>query len=110
MYKLCRININKREEIYSKLNKFVDLLKDRFDIDDIYLYGSFSTKNIHEGSDIDLLIVGRFKERFIERIGKITSLTDLPIEPLVYTPEEIEYMRRNGNPFINTVLETGIKL
>lgn len=36
--------------------------------------------------------------------------TDLPIESLVYTPEEFEQMKQSGNPFIATVLVTGIKL
>lgn len=56
------------------------------------------------------MIVGDFKERFFERIGKILDLTDLPIEPLVYTPEEFEAMRASGNPFIAEVLRTGVEL
>ncbi len=61
----------------------------------------------HEGSDIDLVIVGDFQERFHERIGRILALTDLPIEPLVYTREEFEAMKKGGNPFIKEVLATG---
>jgi hypothetical protein len=34
-------------------------------------------------------------------------MTDLPIEPFVYTPEEFEAMKREGNAFINEVLLTG---
>ena len=64
---------------------------------------------IHEGSDIDLVIVGDFRERFFERIGRILELTDLPVEPLVYTPEEFEAMKASKNPFIEEVLR-GIEL
>lgn len=110
MPRLCRINIEQRKEIYRKLEEFVQVLRDKYSIDSIYLFGSFAKKQIHEGSDIDLLIIGDFKERFIDRIGKILGLTDLPIEPLVYTPEEIDNMIKNGNPFIKTVMESGINL
>jgi len=74
------------------------------------LYGSFSRGEIHEGSDIDLLIVGNFKERLFDRIGKILELTDLPVEPLVYTVEEFEEMKRSQNPFILDVLKTAVKI
>ncbi|MHA1250193.1 MAG: nucleotidyltransferase domain-containing protein, partial [Candidatus Helarchaeota archaeon] len=71
MYKLCRINIKDRKKIYNDLINFIERLKRKFVIKSIYLYGSFYTGKIHEGSDIDLIIIGDFKERFFERIGKI---------------------------------------
>jgi len=73
------------------------------------LFGSFAKGEIHEGSDIDLIVVGDFKERFFERIGKIIEMTDLPIEPLVYTKEEFEEMKKN-NPFIKDILRNAKKL
>ena len=74
------------------------------------LYGSFVTGDIHEGSDIDLIIVGDFKERFFERIGLIMELTNLPIEPLVYTKEEFRIMIEEENPFILEILKYAKKL
>ena len=109
MYKLCRINIKDRKKIYNDLINFIERLKRKFVIKSIYLYGSFYTGKIHEGSDIDLIIIGDFKERFFERIGKILELTDLPIEPLVYTEDEFEEMINNKNPFILNVLKNSKK-
>ncbi|MDY7033586.1 MAG: nucleotidyltransferase domain-containing protein [Thermodesulfobacteriota bacterium] len=76
---------------------------------EIYLFGSSAKGDLHEGSDIDLLIIGDFKEKFFDRIGTILELTDLPIEPLVYTVEEFEEMKTSQNPFILEVLKTAIK-
>ncbi|MGQ4873704.1 MAG: nucleotidyltransferase domain-containing protein [Promethearchaeia archaeon] len=92
------------------IKEFVKLLKEKFPIDIIYLYGSFAKNQIHEGSDIDLIIIGDFKERFFERIGKILELTDLPIEPLVYTKKEFENMIKEKNPFILEILKYAKKL
>jgi len=92
------------------LREFLSTLKDTLPVREVYLYGSFAKKEIHEGSDIDLLIVGDFRERFFDRIGKILDLTDLPIQPLVYTVDEFEDMKRSKNPFIVEVLRTAVRL
>lgn len=110
MPKLCRINIERREEILEDLKEFVKELKERLPVQEVFLYGSFAIGKIHEGSDIDLIIVGDFKERFVERIGKILAMTDLPVEPLVYTPEEFKAMQDAKNPLIMEVLKKGKRL
>ena len=108
MPKLCRINLEQREKVFEDINKFAIKLKNKFNCI-VYMFGSFATGEIHEGSDIDLIVVGDFKERFFERIGKIIEMTDLPIEPLVYTKEEFEEMKKN-NPFIKDILRNAKKL
>jgi len=110
MSTLRRIDIAHSQELFTKIRDFVSLLKKELLVGEVYLFGSFAKNEIHEGSDIDLLIIGDFKERFFDRIGKILDLTDLPIEPLVYTTEEFEELKQSGNPFITGVLKTAIRL
>jgi hypothetical protein len=52
--------------------------------------------------------VGDFRERFFERIEKILELTDLPVEPLVYTREEFELMKEDA--FIREVMREAVRL
>ena len=108
MRKLCRIDIGRREEILEEVKNFAGELKEKFGCK-VYLYGSFARGEIHEGSDIDLMIVGDFKERFFERIGKILEMTDLPVEPLVYSIKEFEGMREE-NSFIKEVMREAVRL
>ena len=108
MRKLCRIDIGRREEILEEVKNFAGELKEKFGCK-VYLYGSFARGEIHEGSDIDLMIIGDFKERFFERIGKILEMTDLPIEPLVYSIKEFEGMRQE-NSFIKEVMREAVRL
>ena len=110
MYKLCRVDIKHSEELLKEIRIFADRLKKELPVKEVYLYGSFAKGEIHEGSDIDLFIIGDFKERLFDRIGKILDLTDLPIEPLVYTVEEFEELKKSQNPFITEVLKTAVRL
>jgi predicted nucleotidyltransferase len=110
MYKLCRVDIERGKELFNEIKAFADKLKEILPVREVYLFGSFVSGEIHEGSDIDLLIIGDFKERFFDRIGKILELTDLPIEPLVYTVKEFEELKNSQNPFITEVLKTVIRL
>ena len=108
MYKLCRVNPEDREEIYERLTEFAHLLRSKHKVSKVYLYGSFARGDLHEGSDIDLIIVGEFQGRMPQRIGKILDLTSLPIEPLVYTEAEFEQMK--DRPFLMEVLATAKEL
>jgi predicted nucleotidyltransferase len=108
MHKLCRIDIEKREEVYQELETFVKKLRSLYTIHHVYLFGSAAEHTLHEGSDIDLIIVGDFKERFFQRIANILCLTSLPIEPLVYMKEEFDQMKKE--PFIQEILKKAQEL
>lgn len=110
MHKLRRVDIEHSEELLEALKSFAVKLKHSLPVREVYLYGSFARGDIHEGSDMDLLVIGDFTERLFDRIGKVLALTDLPIEPLVYTVEEFEEMKKSGNPFLSEVLKTAVRL
>ncbi|MDW8120392.1 MAG: nucleotidyltransferase domain-containing protein [Chloroflexota bacterium] len=111
MSKVVRIDLDRLEEYAQRLEAFVRLLKATYPVQKVILFGSFARGEVHEGSDIDLVIIGDFGERFPYRADAILRLAgDLPIEPLVYTPQEWEQMLREGNPFAEEVLRTGKEL
>jgi len=103
------VDIRHRDEIYKAIEELIHRIKKELPVKSVYLYGSFATGHIHEGSDIDLVIVGDFQERFTDRIARILDMTNLPIQPLVYTPEEFDEMVQRKNPLITEVLRTGKK-
>ena len=92
------------------VKRFLNLIIKKFNLKKIIIFGSFARGDYHKGSDLDLVIVGEFKERFIDRIGKIIELndSDLEIEAMVYTEEEFQKMIQERRPFIEQVLEEGI--
>lgn len=94
-----------------ELDRIVEGLR-RYRPQRVILFGSFARGDYHALSDVDLLIVKETETPFLERIGQVLALFDwhdaLPIEPLVYTPQELACMRQARNPFIERVLKEGI--
>jgi len=92
------------------VKRFINLIIKKFTLKKIIIFGSFARGDYHKGSDLDLIIVGEFKERFIDRIGKIIELndSDLEIDAMVYTEEEFQKMIQERRPFIEQALEEGI--
>ena len=109
MLKLRRINIERSEEVFEKVKAYVNEVVKHLNPKLVILFGSFASGDINEGSDVDILVVADFKEDFLQRIGTLMKLNTfgIPVEPLGYTPEEFEAMKRDGNPFVLEVLGKG---
>lgn len=78
-------------------------------VDRAFLYGSHARGEANENSDIDLIVISSdFSKmpawRRWEVLGKAVARIMEPVEPLAYTPEEVEaLMKREGN-FIRHIL------
>jgi len=107
--KLCRINIEKSEEVFERIEAYVREVVKNLNPHLVILFGSFATNNINEGSDVDILVVADFQEEFLDRIKKLMDINKLgiPVEPVGYTVEEFREMKRRKNAFILEVLERG---
>ena len=113
MYTTCREYSGKSQghsQRMTDIYELITLIQRSRRIDRVLLHGSFARGDIREGSDIDLILVGEFPERFHKRTVSILELTDLPVEPLCYTQEEFDQMVKNKNSFIMAALEEGIQV
>ena len=109
MLRLRRVDIERSREVREKIDRYVREVVEKLHPSLIVLFGSFSSGEINEGSDVDILVVADFKEGFLERIRTLMDLNRfrIPIEPVGYTPKEFEDMKRKGNLFVTEVLEKG---
>jgi predicted nucleotidyltransferase len=75
----------------------------------VILFGSFARKDYHGLSDLDLIIIKETEKKFLDRIVEVLELCDstIPVEPLVYTPTELEQLLAERNSFITQVLSEG---
>ncbi|MBI3289784.1 nucleotidyltransferase domain-containing protein [Candidatus Microgenomates bacterium] len=74
----------------------------------IILFGSYAYGRPHEDSDVDLVLVKRTNDSFIERFKKARALvrTTTPVDIFVFTPEEFEDGKKN-NLLISEVFREG---
>lgn len=91
------------EEIKSRLIE-------SYEPDRIILFGSYARGEAQGHSDIDILVLKDTKDRPIDRrirVEKILADRRMPLDILVYTPQEMRYLFSIGSPFIEEVIETG---
>ena len=90
------------EDIVSRLSAYEPL--------HVILFGSVARNESDELSDVDLVIVKETEEDFFSRIRRVLQILNLKtgIDVLVYTPDELQRMKEQGNALIETVLEEGI--
>lgn len=75
----------------------------------IILFGSYARGDADEFSDLDLVIIKRTAERFVQRAIEAARYINWPtsVDIFVYTPEEFQLMQEQDNPFIERVLAEG---
>ena len=102
----------RRRLLEEELHHLVEVLRREVDPERIILFGSLATGEIGPWSDIDLVIVMKTGQPFIERLHTIQR----PLQPrvatdlLVYTPEEFEQLARE-RPFVREeILPRGVLL
>lgn len=91
-----------------ELDRMVAALRD-WGADRVVLYGSYARGDFHASSDVDLLVVKETDERFIDRIASALEVTGarVPVEPVVYTPAELDEMRARNSALISEVERDG---
>ena len=93
------------------VDRVVEAIVRAYDPLRVIVFGSFARGDTHEGSDLDLIVVKDTHERFLDRIGRVRDACldiGIDVQPLVYTPAEMEEMLSVGNSFLETVLAEGV--
>lgn len=107
-----RINLDRLPQLSRRLQRFVKRVRSRLPIERVILHGSAVRGELTESSDLDLVFIGDFRERFLDRHRPITDMIPggLPVEFFCYTPQEFENALANGNPFLTEVSRCGRQL
>ncbi len=78
----------------------------------IILFGSYAYGQPTQDSDIDLLIIKDTPEGFWDRMDSVRRVVTgahphIPIEPLIYTPDEIVRRLKAKDQFVQGILQNG---
>lgn len=92
---------DRKTRLEQELKRITEIIIREYKPDRVILFGSLAQNNVREWSDIDLAIVKETQQRFIKRIGEIFQLTHprLALNVVVYTPEEVGQMEKEGHYF-----------
>jgi len=98
---------DRKKLLTDELNRIVKILSD-MGVSRVLAFGSFVTGKTSMESDLDLIVVMRTQERFIDRLVRIYTAVDpkIAVDILVYTPDEFKKMSSN-NPFIKQAVKEG---
>lgn len=68
----------------------------------LILFGSVAQGDIHEWSDLDLVVIKRTEKPLLERIEEVLRLVrpKVGLDVLVYTPEELESLVDERRVFV----------
>jgi len=100
----------RKKLLIEELQKIVSVLIENYQPEKIILLGSLASDEVKEESDIDLLLVKKSDKRPLERVTEVMALLGYPrvaLDIFVYTPEEIEYLKKEESQFIEDILEHG---
>ena len=83
------------KDFYNHLQQIVNAIVNGYQPKKIILFGSAAGGHIHEDSDADLAVIKNTDRNFYDRIGDVSGFIPhgIPVDVLVYTPDEFEKMR-----------------
>src|SRR5260370_34091095 len=102
-----------RERAERDLNKLIPALLANFPIRRLLAFGSFARRDMHELSDLDLILVGDFEEPRKLRVRAVRELVDdlglqTEIDVTAHTPAEFEKAR--DGVFLETALSESVEI
>jgi predicted nucleotidyltransferase len=98
------------EEIQKEVDSIVRQIVEKYKPEKIILFGSFAGGEMTVDSDLDFLVIKKDTPRIgRDRIRELRKLINknIPVDFLVYRPEEFEESKSLGDPFIKAILEKG---
>ena len=110
MSAICSLDPRARQGSLVELKRLAAGLRRDFAVESVYVFGSFAREAEHEGSDIDLLVVGELPGKAFDRVGEVLRRTALPVEPIVVTPRTYARRRQERHPLFERIAAEGLRI
>jgi len=93
----------------NKIKEFGRQIGEQFGAERVILFGSYAQGKITADSDVDLLIIGPFKGRSVDKSVEIRMKLrpQFPVDILIRTPEKVRQRIKMGDCFMREILEKG---
>ena len=97
-------------QLLKEIELIVAQIIEKYKPEKIILFGSAARGDLKPGSDADLLIIKKNTPLYgTDRIRELSPLIDrnIPVDFLIYRPEEFNQRLKMGDPFLKTILKEG---
>jgi predicted nucleotidyltransferase len=96
----------------NKIKEFGRQIGEQFGAERVILFGSYAQGKVTTDSDVDLLVIGPFKGRGVDKSVEIRMKLQpqFPVDILIRTPEKVQQRLKIGDQFIREILEDGMVL
>jgi len=93
----------------NEIEEFGEKIGREFGAERVILFGSHARGEVSEDSDVDLLIIGPYEGRSVDRSVEIRMKLRprFPVDLLVRTPEKVRERIRMGDDFLREIVEEG---
>ena len=98
-----------KTEALNIVQKYAEVLRNKFDFQKIIIFGSYVKGNPHKDSDIDVAVVFPNYDNRLNRqveLMKLTRQIDTRIEPHPFWENEFN----PSNPFVNEIVSYGMEV
>jgi predicted nucleotidyltransferase len=105
--------LRQNPHLAERIDYCVKKLKEEFNPQKIILFGSFARGEFSENKTMDIMVIAKTNLKFFDRIkGALEACSggEPSVEPLVYTPKELNLLLSQGEGFLEDALEEGVVL
>ena len=91
------------------VEQYIDIISEKFNVKEVYIFGSCAKGTNNEDSDIDIAVILDSNIDTIDLMIELMILTqniDLRIEPHPIKIQDFE----KGNPFVDEIKNTGLRV
>ena len=99
----------RKSALKSEYKRILDIIAREYKPEKVVLFGSFAEGEIHEWSDIDMLIIKETPLRSIERSVELSRLVEpkVGIDFFIYTPDEYKTLLSEKYSFLVNITKRG---
>lgn len=93
----------------NQIEEFGRRVGEEFGAQRVILFGSYARGNADPDSDVDVLVIGAFEGRSVDKSVEIRMKLrpSFPMDLLVRTPDKVRERMEMGDPFMREILEQG---
>jgi predicted nucleotidyltransferase len=95
--------------LMKQIEEFGQRIGLEFGAERVILFGSYARGNVTEDSDVDLLVIGPFEGRSVDKSVEIRMKLrpGFPIDLLVRTSDKVRQRMEIGDDFMREIIEEG---